>query len=114
MAFRVRRKGGGTVWAGGSLRRRDGHTVVFGPGDVSFRPVRQWRSPATGAVYPVVQELSIRLPDGVHRWPLVPLFAAQELDARRSGLPVYWEGAVRTQGGRGYLELTGYDRALRM
>jgi len=42
------------------------------------------------------------------------MFAAQELDARRSGLPVYWEGAVRTRGGRGYLELTGYDRALQM
>jgi len=27
---------------------------------------------------------------------------------------VYWEGAVRTRGGRGYLELTGYDQALRM
>lgn len=114
MAFRIRRKGGGTLWAGGSLRRRDGRTIVLGPQDVSFRPLRQWRSPATGAVYPVAQELSVRLPDGVHRWPLEPLFAAQELDARRSGLPVYWEGAVRTRGGRGYLELTGYDRALTM
>ena len=37
-----------------------------------------------------------------------------QLDARRSGLPVYWEGAVRTRGGRGYLELTGYERALEM
>jgi predicted secreted hydrolase len=42
------------------------------------------------------------------------MFAAQELDARRGGLPVYWEGAVRTSGGRGYLELTGYNQALRM
>lgn len=114
MAFRIRRKAGGTLWAGGSLRRPDGTTVVLGPGDVAFRPLRQWRSPATGAVYPVSQELVVRLPDGTHHWPLVPLFAAQELDARRSGLPVYWEGAVRTRGGRGYLELTGYDRALRM
>lgn len=114
MAFRIRRKTGGTLWAGGSLRRADGTTVVLGPGDVAFRPTVRWRSPVTGAVYPVAQELSVRLPDGVHRWPLTPLFAAQELDARRSGLPVYWEGAVRTRGGRGYLELTGYDRALRM
>ena len=114
MAFRIRRKTGGTLWAGGSLRRADGTTVVLAPGDVAFRPVARWRSPVTGAVYPVAQELSVRLPDGVHRWPLTPLFAAQELDARRSGLPVYWEGAVRTTGGRGYLELTGYDRALKM
>lgn len=114
MAFRIRAKTGATLWAGGSLRRRDGSVRAFAPGDVAFRTRARWRSPATGAVYPVAQELSVRLPDGVHRWPLTPLFAAQELDARRGGLPVYWEGAVRTRGGRGYLELTGYDRALRM
>lgn len=112
MAFRIRRKAGGVLWAGGSLRRADGTTIVLGPRDVAFRPLARWRSPATGAVYPVAQELSVRLPEGIRRLPLRPLFAAQELDARRSGLPVYWEGAVRTRGGRGYLELTGYDRAL--
>ncbi|MGY2733949.1 lipocalin-like domain-containing protein [Sphingomonas sp. UYP23] len=114
MAFRIRRRSGGTLWAGGSLRRADGTTIVLGPGDVAFRTLARWRSPATGAVYPVMQEVSVRLLDGVHRWSLTPLFAAQELDARRSGLPVYWEGAVRTPRGRGYLELTGYDRALTM
>lgn len=114
MAFRIRRKTGGTLWAGGSFRRADGTTTVLAPGDVVFRPLARWRSPVTGAVYPVKQALSVRLPVGVRRWVLTPLFAAQELDARRSGLPVYWEGAVRTTGGRGYLELTGYDRALTM
>ncbi|MDH7975230.1 carotenoid 1,2-hydratase [Sphingomonas sp. AR_OL41] len=114
MAFRIRRRSGGTLWAGGSLRHADGTTVTLAPGDVAFRAVARWRSPVTGATYPVAQELSVRLPGGVRRWSLTPLFAAQELDARRSGLPVYWEGAVRTAGGRGYLELTGYDRALTM
>ncbi|WP_457349596.1 lipocalin-like domain-containing protein [Sphingomonas sp. UYP23] len=114
MAFRIRRKSGETLWAGGTLRRPDGTTVILAPGDVAFRTLQRWRSPATGAVYPVSQELVVSLPDGVHRWPLVPLFAAQELDARRSGLPIYWEGAVRTRGGRGYLELTGYNRPLAM
>ena len=114
MAFRIRRKGGGTVWTGGTLRGADGTTTVLGPNDVSFRPLATWRSAATGAVYPVAQELGIRTGQGVKRWQLTPLFAAQELDSRRSGLPVYWEGAVRTAGGRGYLELTGYAQALRM
>jgi len=114
MAFRIRRKGGGTLWAGGALRRADGTRTVFAPGDVSFRPLATWRSPATGATYPVAQQLSVRLADGIHRWRLQPLFVAQELDTRRSGMPVYWEGAVRTQGGRGYLELTGYDKPLAM
>jgi predicted secreted hydrolase len=114
MAFRIRRKGGGTVWAGGSYRRRDGSVTVLSPQDVTFRPLATWRSAATGATYPVMQEIGIRVGPRIMRWRLRPLFAAQELDARRSGLPVYWEGAVRTSGGRGYLELTGYDRALEM
>ena len=113
MAFRIRRKGG-TLWAGGSLRRADGRIVRFAPDDVRFRTLRQWRSAATGAVYPVAQLLTVRLPEGVRRFPLTPMFAAQELDGRRTGLPVYWEGAVRTTGGRGYLELTGYAAPLRM
>ena len=114
MAFRIRRKGGGTLWAGGSLRRADGRTTVLGPDDVAFTPRATWRSAATGTVYPVMQTLAVRIDGRIVRWPLRPLFAAQELDARRSGLPVYWEGAVRTRGGRGYLELTGYDHALAM
>jgi predicted secreted hydrolase len=111
MAFRIRRRGGGTLWAGG---RADGTTTVLRPGDVTFTTVATWRSPATGAVYPVIQDVGIRVASGIAHWRLTPMFAAQELDARRSGLPVYWEGAVRTRGGRGYLELTGYDQPLTM
>ena len=114
MAFRIRGKGGKQIWAGGSLRRADGRIVRFAPGDVRFEPLRQWRSPRTGALYPVTQRLSIRQPEGVRRLRLDPLFADQELDARRSGMPVYWEGAVRTPGGSGYLVLTGYADPLRL
>lgn len=114
MAFRIRRKDGGTLWAGGSLRHRDGATTILGPDDVAFQPLATWRSRATGAVYPVMQEVRVRARGRIMKWRLEPMFAAQELDARRSGLPVYWEGAVRTHGGRGYLELTGYHRPLRM
>ena len=114
MAFRIRRRDGGTLWAGGSLRDRTGRITRLRPEDVAFRPLRRWRSAATGAIYPVEQELSVRLPGGLRRFRLQPLFDAQELDGRRGGLPVYWEGAVRTAGGRGYLELTGYVAPLRM
>ena len=38
-------------------------------------------------------------------------FDDQELDSRPIG-PVYWEGAVRGDGARGYLELTGYEAPL--
>ena len=49
---------------------------------------------------------------------LKPLFDAQELVSHGMG-NTYWEGAVRVLEagqalGRGYLELTGYGRALRI
>ncbi len=69
---------------------------------------RSWRSPRTGAVYPVQRDLTLTLRAGVRTWRLNPLFDDQELDSRFGGGPVYWEGAVTTASGRGYLELTGY------
>jgi predicted secreted hydrolase len=52
-------------------------------------------------------------------WKLEPLLDDQELDARQSTGAVYWEGAVTVTrdgqpAGRGYLELTGYNKALSM
>ncbi|MDB5717380.1 MAG: carotenoid 1,2-hydratase [Sphingomonas bacterium] len=114
MAFRVRDAKGASHWAGGSLRQADGRTIRFGPGDVVMTPIRRWRSPHTGASYPVEQMLAVRTPGGWRRFRIVPLMDDQELDSRAGGGPVYWEGAVRTAGGRGYLELTGYASALRM
>ena len=112
MAFQVRGKDGRAIYAGGTLRRADGSQLSFGPQDVRFLPRRRWRSARSGAAYPVEADFLIRLPEGVRRYSLKPLFDAQELDGRGSGMPVYWEGAVRTRGGRGYLELTGYAGAL--
>lgn len=112
MAFQVRGKDGAPVWAGGTFRRPDGSQAVLAPGDVRFVPRRRWRSPASGGAYPVEAEFVVRLPEGVRRFPVKPLFDAQELDGRAAGMPVYWEGAVSTPGGRGYLELTGYAGAL--
>jgi predicted secreted hydrolase len=114
MAFRIRRADGRSLWAGGTFRRANGVTVPLKPGDVTFTPTLNWRSKRTGATYPVAQILTIKLPEGLKRLTLTPMFADQELDARSSGLPVYWEGLVRTKGGRGYLELTGYASPLVM
>ncbi|MDO8802113.1 carotenoid 1,2-hydratase [Phenylobacterium sp.] len=113
-AFRVRDADGNALWAGGSLRAQDGATVPLGPKDVTFTTERIWRSPRTGGRYPVQRELIVRTPGGERRWRLTPLFDDQELDSRRTGGPVYWEGAVRAPGARGYLELTGYVSPLKM
>lgn len=114
MAFRIRRADGTTLWAGGSYRDHAGRTTVLAPGDVAFRALRRWRSSRTHAVYPVAQVLTVRLPDGLRTLTLTPMFDDQEIDARSSGLPVYWEGAVTAPGATGYLELTGYAARLRL
>jgi predicted secreted hydrolase len=113
MAFQVRDAKGRALWAGGSLRAPNGAVTRLGPSDVAFAARRRWRSPRTGVAYPVEQTLTLKLPAGPRQFPLAPLFDDQELDSRPSG-PVYWEGAVRTSGGRGYLELTGYLAPLQL
>lgn len=114
MAFQVRDTAGRALWAGGSLRSRDGTVARFAPSEVKFGSLRSWRSPRTGAVYPIERTVAVRTPQGERRWTLKPLFDDQELDSRASGGPVYWEGAVRTEGGRGYLELTGYASPMKL
>ena len=114
MAFQVRDAAGRAVWAGGSLRRPTGEVTHFRPQDVTLSVERRWRSPRTGGVYPVERTLAVRLPEGARRWRIRPLFDDQELDSRAAGGPIYWEGAVATQGGRGYLELTGYVQPLKL
>lgn len=115
MAFRMRDRAGGTVWAGGALRRADGTTDILGSDAVRFDAGRRWTSPRTGVAYPV--EFTLRA--GGADYAITPLFDDQELDSRASTGVVYWEGAVtasvagRTVG-RGYLELTGYGSTLRI
>ncbi|HEY8606752.1 MAG TPA: carotenoid 1,2-hydratase [Noviherbaspirillum sp.] len=115
MAFRIRGKDGSTLWAHASLRGADGSVRQFAPHQVEFLPQRRWRSARTGAIYPV----AMRLRTGELAWELLPLQDDQELDSRQSTGAVYWEGAVTLQRdgarvGRGYLELTGYLKAMKL
>jgi predicted secreted hydrolase len=114
MAFQIRGENGSALWAGGTYRDAQGSVVTFAPQDVRFTTERTWRSERTGAVYPVERGLTVRLPSGERTWRVRPLFDDQELDSRAGGGPVYWEGAAEIEGGRGYLELTGYFRPLRL
>jgi len=97
------------------VRGADGRVRILKPEEVRFATLKRWRSPRTGAEYPV----SVRVQAGALTLEIEPLMDDQELDARSSTGTVYWEGAVRArQGekavGRGYLELTGYWRPLRL
>jgi predicted secreted hydrolase len=115
MAFRMRDRAGNAVWGGGGLRTADGVLTRFEPAEVSFTAARRWRSPRTGVEYPV----AMRMRAGGIDYALDPLMDDQELDSRTSTGTIYWEGAVRLlqngrEVGRGYLELTGYWKALKL
>jgi len=113
MAFRIRDDKGATLWAGGTWRDKDGPPVFLREEEVRFEPKRRWHSPHSGADYPVETDLTVTLQGRQRLFPLHPLLDDQELDSRLAGGPIYWEGAVSCDQGRGYLELTGYDRAIR-
>jgi predicted secreted hydrolase len=121
MAFRMRGKDGATLWSNAAVRglpspRPPASSMPGqasppkGEGDqVTFTPLRRWKSPRTGVEYPVAMEVRV----GDRTWRLEPILDDQELDARSSTGTLYWEGAVRITssdgpGGLGYLELTGY------
>jgi len=115
MAFRMRDESDNDLWAGGALRTASGASIRFEPNDIAFTAQRRWRSPRTGVEYPVAMLVHA----GGADYMLEPLMDDQELDARANTGTIYWEGAVRMlqsgrEVGRGYLELTGYWRALKL
>ena len=114
MAFRMRNKNGGVLWAAGTRVQADGKSNALSKDEISFTPLRTWRSPRTGANWPVA--MTVRA--GAETFELRPWMDDQELDSARSTGTIYWEGAVDVlkdskRQGRGYLELTGYAKALR-
>jgi predicted secreted hydrolase len=115
MAFQIRTKDGSKLWADAKLRDKSGQITHYAPDEVKFMPQRTWRSPRTGATYPV----ATRIETGRTVWTLAPLQDDQELDSRESVGSVYWEGAVNVSrdgkpAGRGYLEMTGYLKAMKL
>lgn len=120
MAFQIRDRDHTKppVWTHAALRRADGTVRNFSK--ITFEVRKRWKSTRTGIEYPVSQRLL--LDDLV--FELQPLFDDQELDARASTGTLYWEGAVRVKSGnasgntspwgRGYLEMTGYDRPMQL
>ena len=115
MAFRLRTKDGDPYWAGATHRSVAGEQRTFAPSEIAWMPRRIWRSPRTGADYPVAMRVRI----GDTTYDIEPLFDDQENDTRITTGAIYWEGAVTAKQdgralGRGYLELTGYAGRLRM
>ena len=110
MAFRTRDSLGRQRWAAATLRTASGEVRTYAPEQVSWSPLREWRSPRTGTRWPVAWRLQV----GSQTYTLEPLIDDAELDSRASTGTIYWEGPARLLDGghepigRGYLELTGY------
>lgn len=118
------------------FRRRDGSTDPFSSGTYvdtqgksihltadEFRLVptgETWTSGATGAKYPVAW--SMKIPKLGLKLAATTRLKSQELAAGSKIAPSYWEGAIVIEGTRGgagvrgvgYLEMTGYARAMEM
>ncbi len=111
MLFRLRRADGSTSFADASLVGPTGERRAIDVAGLAFVPGREWVSPATGARYPVQWTVTSKSPPFTIGTNAV--LDGQELATRVR----YWEGAVdasgtwegRPVGGRGYVEMTGYD-----
>lgn len=109
MLFRIRDKGGGTVFTAGTLRDAKGE--VNDLRDLIIKPQGGWKSPHTGGLYPAA--LNVDIPSRDLHLTVKPRLKDQELLLTPFA---YWEGAVKGEGSvgtnkitaEGYLELTGY------
>jgi predicted secreted hydrolase len=121
MLYRLRDKSGRvTPYSSGSYIDAKGYAHFLSARDFVLTPKATWQSPHSRARYPVAWHIavpSLRL-DLDERTDLPD----QELTSRTSVFPSYWEGAVTYAGtlgvspieGAGYLEMTGYQEAVRL
>ena len=122
MLFHIRRKDDSLdPFSSGTYVDAQGKSTHLRASDFVLQPLSQnWTSPATHANYPIAWKIvmpKLDLEFEAH----TPL-AAQELTGKTTLVPSYWEGTI-TLGGRrgkmplagvGYLEMTGYDRAVKL
>ncbi|MBI2369354.1 MAG: carotenoid 1,2-hydratase [Deltaproteobacteria bacterium] len=120
MLYRIRRQDGTPdPHSSGTLIHPDGRTEHLPLQAVKVEVLGRWRSPRSGAVYPMGWRLS--LPGHQGELTVTPLVQDQELETPKSTRVTYWEGAVtvsgrlggRTVTGTGYVELVGYAERLR-
>ncbi len=122
MLFHIRRKDGSIdSYSAGTYVDANGERTHLRSSDFSFEPAGdKWTSPLTGAAYPIHWKIAIpRL--AIELEARTPL-ASQELTSNTKLAPNYWEGAIVLTGrrnsqplsGLGYLEMTGYDRAVQV
>ncbi len=115
MLFRIRRKDGSIdPFSSGAYVDASGAARHLARDEFSLEPGRTWTSPATGARYPVAW--TVRVVPLHLTLSATTTLDSQELAGAAAGTPSYWEGAIDLRGavsGKGYLEMTGYDSAVK-
>ncbi len=117
MAFQLRDRNGKRLWSHAALRDAKGVTIEQASGVevAQFSALRLFKSIDSAVTYPIEQQLVF----GKNQWRISPMFDQQEVDGRASTGARYWEGAVslldanNQSVGKGYLELTGYDKPIK-
>jgi len=126
MLFRLRRQDGsldpysaGTyVDSSGQSKHLSAREFTLQP--LEERPADRWTSPASGAAYPIRWQVTV--PSLALEMEVTTRLPQQEMITTSRLAPNYWEGAVQVTGrrsgspisGAGYLEMTGYDRPVRL
>ncbi len=115
MLYRMRRDDGSTdPFSSGSFVDREGQRTHLTSAEFSLEPKKWWKSPRSGAEYPLTWKIHIARLDC--ELEVQSAFADQEMRTGDTTGITYWEGAIETSGqlqgapvrGVGYLELTGY------
>lgn len=116
MLFQLRRKDGSIdPYSAGTYMDRQGRARQLAYSEFTLQPVTYWTSPKTKGRYPV--RWQIRVPSLSLSLECAAALPDQELSAGEGQGPNYWEGSVTYSGsatGVGYLEMTGYDKAVRL
>ncbi|HYL62202.1 MAG TPA: lipocalin-like domain-containing protein [Candidatus Methylomirabilis sp.] len=122
MLFHIRRKDGSLApFSAGTYVDAQGKSTHLRAEDFTLEPQSQtWTSPDTRATYPIAWEIAV--PKLGIELQEHTLLASQEMTSHSDVIPSYWEGAISLEGHRansrltgvGYLEMTGYDRAVQL
>ncbi|MBV8729080.1 MAG: carotenoid 1,2-hydratase [Acidobacteriia bacterium] len=116
MLFELRRADGSIdPYSSGTYVDRGGRASHLKHTDFELKPLETWRSPKTGARYPIRWRISV--PSLKLQTECTAAVPQQELVAENENENTYWEGAVTYSGstsGMGYLEMTGYNKPVRL
>ena len=116
MLFQLRQTGGVLdPFSAGTYVAADGRVTHLKRADFQLEPLAWWTSPRTRARYPI--KWRVNVPSLHLTLECAAAIPAQELVAEDAASPCYWEGAVTYTGassGVGYLEMTGYDKPMKL